>query len=105
MGVFQIRQVTLVLLIVALVARTHGQTVQTCPGQLGTLNVCAPFVVPGSPTNVVPSSDCCVALQSVDRDCLCNTIRIASSLPSQCNFPVSCGNALEIEVDMNGRRI
>ncbi|KAI3800159.1 hypothetical protein L1987_35469 [Smallanthus sonchifolius] len=88
MGVSQISQVTLGLLVVALVARTHGQT---CPNQLGNLNVCAPFVVPGS-TDVLPSSDCCLALQAVDHDCLCTTARIASTLPTQCNFPVSCGN-------------
>ncbi|KAI7731940.1 hypothetical protein M8C21_008952 [Ambrosia artemisiifolia] len=88
MGASQINQLTFVLLIVSLVARTHGQA---CPNQLGNLNVCTPFVVPGS-TNVVPSSECCSALQSVDRDCLCNTIRIATSLPTQCNFPVTCGN-------------
>ncbi|KAJ0466196.1 putative bifunctional inhibitor/plant lipid transfer protein/seed storage helical [Helianthus annuus] len=88
MGASRVSQVILVLLIVALVARTHGQT---CPNQLGTLNVCAPFVVPGS-TDATPSSECCLALQSVDRDCLCNTVRIATTLPTQCNFPVTCGN-------------
>lgn len=89
MSVSQVSQVTLlVLLVVAFVARTNGQV---CPSQLGNLNVCAPFVVPGS-TETIPSSDCCLALQAVDHDCLCNTIRIASRLPTQCNFPLSCGN-------------
>lgn len=87
MGMSQISQVTLVLLMVALVAPTNSQT---CPNQLGNLNVCAPFVVPGS-TDVTPSSDCCLALQGVDHDCLCNTIRIASQLPSQCNLGLTCG--------------
>ncbi|PWA98402.1 S-adenosyl-L-methionine-dependent methyltransferase [Artemisia annua] len=73
-------------MIMAFVARTNGQV---CPMQLGNLNVCAPFVVPGS-TETIPSKDCCLALQAVDHDCLCNTIRIASRLPTQCNFPLSC---------------
>ncbi|KAJ9539675.1 hypothetical protein OSB04_026181 [Centaurea solstitialis] len=89
MGVSQINHVvTLGLLVIALVGGTHGQT---CPNQLETLNVCAPFVVPGS-TNLIPSSDCCVALEAVDHSCLCNTIRVASTLPTQCNLPLSCGN-------------
>ncbi|XP_024993038.1 stamen-specific protein FIL1 [Cynara cardunculus var. scolymus] len=89
MDVFQMNQiVTLVLLVVGLVGGSHGQT---CPNQLENLNVCAPFVVPGS-TNLIPSSDCCVALEAVDHACLCNTIRVASSLPTQCNLPLSCGN-------------
>ncbi|KAK9060899.1 hypothetical protein SSX86_018079 [Deinandra increscens subsp. villosa] len=90
MSVSQI-QVTVVVLVViiALVAGAHGQA---CPNQLGNLNVCAPFVVPGTSTEVVPSSDCCLALQAVDHDCLCSTIRIATTLPTQCNFPVSCGD-------------
>ncbi|KAI3808828.1 hypothetical protein L1987_24789 [Smallanthus sonchifolius] len=88
MGASQISQVTMFLLVVALVARTHGQT---CPNQLGNLDVCAPFVLSGS-TDLLPSSECCLALQAVDHDCLCSTIRVASRLPTQCNFPVSCGN-------------
>ncbi|KAK1409158.1 hypothetical protein QVD17_35683 [Tagetes erecta] len=88
MGTSQISQVTLVLLVVTLVAGTYGQT---CPNQLSNLNVCAPFVVPGS-ANMLPNSDCCLALQAVDHDCLCSTIRIASTLPTQCNYPLSCGN-------------
>nr|GEW58750.1 probable methyltransferase PMT15 [Tanacetum cinerariifolium] len=74
--------------VAAFVARTNGQA---CPYQLGNLNVCAPFVVPGS-TETTPNRDCCLALQAVDHDCLCNTIRVASRLPTQCNFPLSCGN-------------
>ncbi|KAL8248005.1 hypothetical protein R6Q59_009221 [Mikania micrantha] len=88
MGVSQVSQVLMVLLIVASMAVTNGQT---CPNQFGNLNVCAPFVVPGS-SDVLPNPDCCLALQAVDHDCLCNTIRIASTLPTQCNLPVSCGS-------------
>ncbi|PWA53357.1 stamen-specific protein FIL1 [Artemisia annua] len=88
MSVSQVSQVTLVLLVVAFVARTNGQV---CPYQLGNFNVCAPFVVPAGSTETIPSRDCCSALQEVDHDCLCNTIRVASRLPTQCNFPLSCG--------------
>ncbi|KHN31527.1 Stamen-specific protein FIL1 [Glycine soja] len=65
----------------------------TCSSQLSDLNVCAPFVVPGVNTN--PNATCCNALQAVDRDCLCNTIRIASQLASQCQIPsLGCGMLL-----------
>ncbi|CAH1438965.1 unnamed protein product [Lactuca virosa] len=84
----KINQATLVLLVLALVVGTYGQT---CPNQLANLNVCAPFVVPGS-TDLMPNSDCCGAIQSIDRDCLCNTIQVATRLPTQCNLPVTCGN-------------
>ncbi|KAK6936412.1 Bifunctional inhibitor/plant lipid transfer protein/seed storage helical domain [Dillenia turbinata] len=64
---------------------------QSCSAQLGNLNVCAPFVVPGG-GNANPGPDCCGALQGVDHDCLCNTLRIAARLPSQCGLPaVTCG--------------
>ncbi|KHM99143.1 Stamen-specific protein FIL1 [Glycine soja] len=79
---------SLILLLLVVVA--HGTQIamaqsSTCTTQLSELNVCAPFVVPGVNTN--PSSRCCNALQAVDRDCLCSTIRIASQLPSQCQIP------------------
>lgn len=55
---------------------------------------CAPFVMP-SANSASPSADCCSALQSVDHDCLCNTIRISARLPSQCNLPpLGCANWL-----------
>ncbi|KAK4769920.1 hypothetical protein SAY87_030452 [Trapa incisa] len=63
---------------------------QSCPVQLSNLNVCAPFVVPGAPTTA-PSPDCCNALQLVSNDCLCSTLRIASTLPTACRVPpLSC---------------
>nr|Q38737.1 RecName: Full=Stamen-specific protein FIL1; Flags: Precursor [Antirrhinum majus]CAA40553.1 FIL1 [Antirrhinum majus] len=66
---------------------------QTCSASLANLNACAPFVVLGAATT--PSSDCCTALQSVDHECLCNTLRIASRVPAQCNLPpLSCGGKL-----------
>ncbi|XP_039029068.1 stamen-specific protein FIL1-like [Hibiscus syriacus] len=75
----------LVLLTVAAV-RTQTAKAQSCTTQLTNLNVCAPFVVPGA-TQTNPSPDCCAALQSVQHDCFCSTLSIASRLPSQCNLP------------------
>ncbi|KAK6926281.1 Bifunctional inhibitor/plant lipid transfer protein/seed storage helical domain [Dillenia turbinata] len=65
--------------------------VQSCRDHLGNLNVCAPFVVPGG-GSANPGPDCCSSLQAVDHECLCNTLRIAARLPSQCGLPpVTCG--------------
>ncbi|KAH7854373.1 hypothetical protein Vadar_013064 [Vaccinium darrowii] len=63
-----------------------SQQAQTCSAQLGNVNVCAPFVLPGA-ANTNPSPECCTALQAVDHDCLCSTLRIAARLPSQCHLP------------------
>ncbi|KAL6581547.1 Guanine nucleotide-binding protein alpha-3 subunit [Orobanche minor] len=71
-----------------LVIETQAQN--TCATALTSLNVCAPFVVAGAATTS-PSSDCCEALQSVDHDCLCSTLRIASRMPAQCKLaPLTC---------------
>ncbi|MCD7472951.1 hypothetical protein HAX54_014389 [Datura stramonium] len=76
------------LVLLAIVIECQGQS--TCSASLNNLNVCAPFVVPGT-TNPSPSADCCSALQSLDHECLCNTLRISARLPSQCNLPpISC---------------
>ncbi|KOM54961.1 hypothetical protein LR48_Vigan10g085300 [Vigna angularis] len=84
----------LVLLVVGNVSLMARAQRSACTTELSNLNVCAPFVVPGS-SNTRPSSTCCNALQAVDRDCLCNTLRIASQLPSQCRLPsVTCGNLI-----------
>ncbi|XP_027357280.1 protein MEN-8-like [Abrus precatorius] len=83
----------LLLLVVAIETQKEMAMAQmsTCSNQLSNLNVCAPFVVPGQ-LNTNPSASCCNALQRVDRDCLCNTLRIASQLPSQCQIPsFGCG--------------
>ncbi|KAG9155424.1 hypothetical protein Leryth_009857 [Lithospermum erythrorhizon] len=82
------------LLLVVLVVQCQTLVVnaqpQTCSTSLSNLNVCAPFVVPGA-VNTSPSNDCCSALQAVDHDCICNTLRISARLPSQCNLPpLSC---------------
>ncbi|XWS37780.1 hypothetical protein CRYUN_Cryun19dG0074500 [Craigia yunnanensis] len=90
--VFLSSQAAALLLLLA-VAAVQTQTVkaQSCTNQLTNLNVCAPFVVPGA-TETNPSSECCGALQSVQHDCLCSTLRIGSQLPSQCNLPpLNCG--------------
>ena len=77
-----------VVLVIAFVvmAPTAEAQAQVCSTELGNLNVCAPFVVPGA-ANSQPNSDCCQALGAVSHDCLCNTLRIASRLPSLCNIP------------------
>ncbi|CAN1267340.1 Stamen-specific protein FIL1 [Linum perenne] len=70
-----------VLLLLLLVATA---TAQECPTQLGNLNVCGPFVVPGAAS---PSSECCSAVKSVQHDCLCSTLQITARLPSLCGLP------------------
>ncbi|GMI75510.1 hypothetical protein HRI_001220300 [Hibiscus trionum] len=81
----------LVLLTVAAV-QTQTAKAQSCTTELTNLNVCAPFVVPGA-AQTTPSPVCCAALQSVQHDCFCSTLSIASRLPSQCNLPpLACGN-------------
>lgn len=87
-------QAALLLLLIALVVQTQSNAQrQSCSSELSTLNVCAPFVVPGNNGN--PSSECCGALQAVEHDCLCSTLRIASQLPTRCNIPsTSCGLCL-----------
>ncbi|CAI9775011.1 unnamed protein product [Fraxinus pennsylvanica] len=89
-----LRPTWLVVLLLLLVAQNHmtlSQAQSSCSSSLANLSVCAPFVVPGA-TNAAPSSDCCGALQSLDHECICNTVRIAARLPSQCNLPsLSCG--------------
>ncbi|KAA8539892.1 hypothetical protein F0562_026584 [Nyssa sinensis] len=81
-------QATSLLVLVALLALTRVSQSQTssCSAELSSLNVCQPFMVPGAP-NTNPSPECCGALQAVEHDCICNTIRIAARLPAQCNIP------------------
>ncbi|CAN7066355.1 unnamed protein product [Brassica rapa subsp. trilocularis] len=63
---------------------------QSCNTHLSGLNVCGEFVVPGADTTN-PSAECCNALEAVPSDCICNTFRIASRLPTRCNIPtLSC---------------
>ncbi|CAN4116288.1 unnamed protein product [Withania somnifera] len=76
------------LLLVVLQSRVIESQPLTCPSALTNLNVCAPFVLPGSPS---ASAECCNALQSINHDCMCETMRIAAQIPSQCNLPpLSC---------------
>ncbi|CAN8302201.1 unnamed protein product [Cochlearia groenlandica] len=76
--------VTLVLVVVTMV------DAQSCNVHLSGLNVCGEYVVPGA-DNTNPSAECCNALQAVPSECLCNTLRIASRLPTRCNVPaLSC---------------
>ncbi|KAJ6375032.1 hypothetical protein OIU77_000077 [Salix suchowensis] len=82
----------LLLLLVALAVQTQLSQSQQCTSQLNSLNICAPFVVPGAP-NTNPSSDCCNAIGALQHDCLCSTLQIAARLPSQCNLPpITCGS-------------
>ncbi|ESQ43311.1 hypothetical protein EUTSA_v10015124mg [Eutrema salsugineum] len=76
-----------VMVVLVLVVTVDGQS---CNVHLGGLNVCGEFVVPGADkTN--PSAECCNALEAVPSECLCNTLRIASRLPTRCNIPtLSC---------------
>ncbi|KAF6154447.1 hypothetical protein GIB67_028339 [Kingdonia uniflora] len=81
------------LLIVMMGLSTQTVTVrsQQCSAELTNLSVCAQYVVPGQP-NLAPSPECCSALQHVDQTCLCNTLRVASQMPSACGLPaLSCG--------------
>ncbi|KAL0749883.1 hypothetical protein Bca101_031886 [Brassica carinata] len=80
--------VAVVLVAVVLVAtEVDGQS---CNTHLSGLNVCGEFVVPGADTTN-PSAECCNALEAVPSDCICNTFRIASRLPTRCNIPtLSC---------------
>ncbi|XP_028117753.1 protein 108 [Camellia sinensis] len=83
---------TLMLVLIVVVVETQVGRIQaqTCSTQLSNLNVCAPFVLPGAP-NANPSAYCCNALQAVDQNCLCSTLRISARLPSQCNLPaITC---------------
>ncbi|CAN6564981.1 unnamed protein product [Malus baccata var. baccata] len=85
---------TILVLLIALSLSVHTQKADaqggSCSAELSSLNVCAPFVVPGS-TNTNPSSDCCSALQAVHPECICNAVRVAARLPAQCNLsPLTC---------------
>ncbi|KAL8148245.1 stamen-specific protein FIL1-like [Apium graveolens] len=79
----------LVVAMIAVLLQISDHQVQAqganCSGTLSSLTTCAPFVVPGA--NSEPSSDCCAALQTVDHDCYCNTLRIAAQIPTHCNLP------------------
>ncbi|XP_018476792.1 stamen-specific protein FIL1 [Raphanus sativus] len=79
-----------VAMLVALVLVATVADGQSCNRHLSGLNVCGEFVVPGADkTN--PSAECCNALEAVPSECLCNTLRIASRLPTRCSIPtLSC---------------
>lgn len=90
---FQAAALLFVVLMGLVLVQTQTAEAQSgsCASELTNLNVCAPFVVPGS-TNSKPSADCCGALQAVETDCLCNTLRVAARIPTQCNLPpIACG--------------
>ncbi|KAL5546874.1 hypothetical protein UlMin_006561 [Ulmus minor] len=74
-----VSQSALLVLGIALIVTVQSDEAQVCTAQLNNLNVCGQFVV--------PSTECCSALHSVDHDCFCNTLRITSRLPSLCDIP------------------
>ncbi|KAF3640846.1 Stamen-specific protein FIL1 [Capsicum annuum] len=79
-----------ILITVVLQSKVIESQGQTCSASPGNLNMCAPFVLPGT-SNPGPSEDCCSALQSLDHECICNTLRVAARLPSRCNLsPIAC---------------
>ncbi|KAE8664013.1 hypothetical protein F3Y22_tig00112857pilonHSYRG00142 [Hibiscus syriacus] len=81
-----------VLVVLLSVIVATGKAQMSCTTQLLGLNLCGPFVVPGA-IGTGPSPQCCGALQSVQHDCLCSTLRLALQLPSQCNLPpLYCAN-------------
>ncbi|KAK1361045.1 Stamen-specific protein FIL1 [Heracleum sosnowskyi] len=87
-------RMVLVVVMIAVLLQISDHQVQAqgaiCSGTISDLNVCASFVGPGA-TNTNPSADCCATVQSIDHDCYCNTLRIASQIPTQCNLPpLSC---------------
>ncbi|XP_073272150.1 stamen-specific protein FIL1-like [Primulina huaijiensis] len=88
------KSVSSLVLVIVLAAQSQmipRSLAQTCSSSLSALNICAPFVMPGAAA-APPSPDCCNALQTIEHDCLCNTIRIASRMPAQCNLPpLTCG--------------
>lgn len=84
------QQVVILSLLALMLVQAQAQP-QGCSTQLSNLNSCAPFVLPGAPN---PSPECCGALGAVQQDCLCSTLRIASTLPSLCHLPtLSCGQS------------
>ncbi|XP_021892231.1 protein MEN-8 [Carica papaya] len=93
MAAYLIKSAAVVLFVVALLAETKMGEAQTCSTQLNNLNVCLPYVMAAGGTSTSPSTECCSALQAVQHDCICNTIRISSSLPGLCNLPaLTCPN-------------
>ncbi|XP_019149766.1 PREDICTED: stamen-specific protein FIL1-like [Ipomoea nil] len=82
--------VALAVMMAAQFLQAANSQTDTCTASLGNLNVCAPFVMPGAVTTA-PSADCCSVVQSMDHDCICNTLRVAARIPAQCNIPsISC---------------
>ncbi|KAL5546886.1 hypothetical protein UlMin_006573 [Ulmus minor] len=84
-GLKSVSRATLLVLGIALIVMVQSSEAQFCTTQQNNLNVCGQFVVPG--TNSRPSTECCSTLRSVDHDCFCNTLPIASRLPSLCDIP------------------
>ncbi|CAN6866318.1 unnamed protein product [Brassica oleracea var. botrytis] len=64
---------------------------QQCLDNLSNMQVCAPLVLPGA-VNPAPNSNCCIALQATNKDCICNALRAATTFTTTCNLPsLDCG--------------
>ncbi|KAL5718431.1 hypothetical protein ACHQM5_011333 [Ranunculus cassubicifolius] len=83
--------VTFLVMLISMATLTQAQD-PTCNAQLTNLNVCVPFIVPGTGSSPsTPSPSCCSALQQIDHICICNALRVTAQLPAQCNLPaLSC---------------
>lgn len=87
----------LFVMFLAMSALETGPTVraQECRDDLSNMQVCAPLVLPGA-VNPAPNSNCCVALQSTNKECLCNALRAATTLTSLCKLPAfDCGKLIK----------
>lgn len=79
------------ILVVMFLATGPMVRAQHCRDELSNVQVCAPLLLPGA-VNPAPNSNCCSALQSTNKDCLCNALRAATTLTSLCNLPsFDCG--------------
>ncbi|KAI3909482.1 hypothetical protein MKW92_049105 [Papaver armeniacum] len=83
----------LFLILMTLGAEIKSVRSQSCIQDITNLNACASFFLPGQ-ADALPTAECCSALQQVDQDCICNTVRIAARIPIACHLPelLSCGN-------------
>lgn len=82
------------ILVVMFLATGPTVRAQQCRDELSNVQVCAPLLLPGA-VNPAPNSNCCSALQSTNRDCLCNALRAATTLTSLCNLPsFDCGKMI-----------
>lgn len=88
----------LLVMFLAMYALETGHTVRTqeCKNELSNVQACALLILPGA-VNPAPNSNCCTALQTTNKDCLCNALRAATTLASLCNLPsFDCGKIIHL---------